>query len=53
MRFATDREVSAKDSNDDREESGTSFNYLLNLPIYSLTKERVDELRSKITEKQA
>lgn len=29
-----------------------SFDYLLSMPIYSLTKERVDDLRVKIAEKQ-
>ena len=36
---------------DDEEHQG-SFEYLLGMPIYSLTKERVDDLQRKIKEKQ-
>lgn len=31
----------------------TSYDYLLNMPIYSLTKERYDELRKKVAEKKS
>ena len=29
-----------------------SFDYLLSMPLYSLTKEKVEELRSKIEKKR-
>ena len=29
-----------------------SFDYLLSMPLYSLTKEKLEELRSKIVEKK-
>ena len=42
LQFATDADVTANASKND------SFDYLLGMPIYSLTKEKVEELRAKI-----
>jgi len=42
----------AHKSEDDETHQG-SFEYLLSMPIYSLTKERVEDLQKKISEKQS
>lgn len=35
------------DEDDEEEESGPDFNYILSMPLWSLTKERKDELMGK------
>ena len=40
-------------SDDDGESSGKmNFDYLLSMPLYSLTKEKIEELQKKISQKQ-
>ena len=50
MNFATDAEVLSK--NERNESDGASFDYLLNMALYSLTKEKVQELKNKIGDKK-
>ena len=51
MNFATDADVLSKNERNESE-TGTSFDYLLNMALYSLTKEKVQELRNKIGDKK-
>lgn len=53
MQFAKDCEISAASlSSKNDEKTAVSFDYLLNMPLYSLTKEKIDDLRSKIRAKK-
>ena len=51
MNFDTDAQQS-KNENESAVSNAVSFDYLLNMPLYSLTKEKVEELRRKIEEKK-
>ena len=51
MGFDTDAQQSKNDS-EATSSDVISFDYLLNMPLYSLTKEKVEELRRKIEEKK-
>ena len=50
--FATDSQVSASKNEGSGPSDSQSFDYLLGMPLYSLTKEKVEELRSKIQKKR-
>ena len=51
MNFASDTDVLSKNERNESE-TGASFDYLLNMALYSLTKEKVQELRNKIGDKK-
>ena len=51
MKYATDANISTSASKNEHN-SSDSFDYLLGMPLYSLTKEKVEDLRSKISTKQ-
>lgn len=39
-------------TDEETEESGSNFSYLLSLPLYSLTKEKIIELQNKANAKE-
>ena len=50
MKFCTDYDLSIPESPSSK--NGDTFDYLLNMPLYSLTKEKVEEMRDKIVQKR-
>jgi len=50
MKFCTDYDLSIPESPSSK--NGNTFDYLLNMPLYSLTKEKVEEMQDKILQKR-